>query len=139
MPPVLLVVMTVCQKRIIYANGTLFEFVFKQFYFHRLKDYEDRKPNDWLIAQSYFLVTNAQNILELTDDVSAALLNLERADILIAKIDEDEIKLSPALQRFKIDIKDAICPDDVHIAATPPSSAAIFFSTQSTVGFVNLE
>lgn len=67
---------------------------------NRLKDYEDRKPNDWLIAQSYFLVTNAQNILELTDDVSAALLNLERADILIAKIDEDEIiRLREALSK----------------------------------------
>lgn len=67
---------------------------------NRLKDYEDRKPNDWLIAQSYFLVTNAQNILELTDNVSAALLNLERADILIAKIDEDEIiRLREALSK----------------------------------------
>lgn len=67
---------------------------------NRLKEYEDRKPNDWLIAQSYFLVTNAQNILELTDNVSAALLNLERADILIAKIDEDEIiRLREALSK----------------------------------------
>ncbi|MBQ2381542.1 MAG: uroporphyrinogen-III C-methyltransferase [Succinivibrio sp.] len=67
---------------------------------NRLKDYEDRKPNDWLIAQSFFLVSNAQNILELTDNVSAALLNLERADILLAKIDEDEIiRLREALSK----------------------------------------
>ena len=53
-------------------------------------------------------------------------------------MEDDEIKLSPALHKFKMDIKDAIWPELVHIAATPPSKSAIFFSTTSTVGFVNL-
>lgn len=35
---------------------------------------------------------------------------------------------------FKILISDAACPEVVHSAPTPPSSAAIFFSTISTVG-----
>ncbi len=36
---------------------------------------------------------------------------------------------------FRIASRLAACPEDVSIAPTPPSSAAIFFSTISTVGF----
>ena len=46
----------------------------------------------------------------------------------------DETTWSPALQRFRTENVDAAWPDDVSIAATPPSSAAIFFATWSFVG-----
>lgn len=57
----------------------------------RLNAYENRNPNDWLIAQSYFLVSNAQNLLSFSDNFNAALLNLENADILLVKIDDPQI------------------------------------------------
>ncbi len=57
----------------------------------RLNDFEDHNPSDWLIAQSFFLVSNAQNILSFSDNVNAALLNLEKADALLVKIDENEV------------------------------------------------
>ncbi len=57
----------------------------------RLNDFEDHNPSDWLIAQSFFLVSNAQNILSFSDNVNAALLNLEKADALLVKIDESEV------------------------------------------------
>ena len=49
------------------------------------------------------------------------------------------MKWSPALQRLRTESIEAACPDDVHIAATPPSRAAIFFSTASVVGFSKRE
>ena len=57
----------------------------------RLNDYEDRNPNDWLIAKSYFLVSNAQNILSFSDNIEGVLLNLHQADTLLVKIDEPAI------------------------------------------------
>ncbi len=57
----------------------------------RLNNYEARNPNDWLIAQSYFLVSNAQNLLSYTDNIDAALLNLNQADLLLVKIDTPKI------------------------------------------------
>ena len=49
------------------------------------------------------------------------------------------MKLSPALHRFKMDSSEAACPLEVSIAPAPPSSAAIFFSTASQVGFAKRE
>lgn len=57
----------------------------------RLNNYENRNPNDWLIAQSFFLVSNAQNLLSFSDNIDAALLNLQNADILLVKIDDPQI------------------------------------------------
>ncbi len=57
----------------------------------RLNDYEDRNPNDWLVAKSYFLVSNAQNILSFSDNIEGVLLNLHQADTLLVKIDEPAI------------------------------------------------
>lgn len=57
----------------------------------RLNDYEDRNPNDWLVAKSYFLVSNAQNILSFSDNIEGVLLNLSQADALLVKIDEPAI------------------------------------------------
>ena len=57
----------------------------------RLNAYENRNPNDWLIAQSFFLISNAQNLLSFSDNFEAALLNLENADILLVKIDDPQI------------------------------------------------
>lgn len=57
----------------------------------RLNNYEDRNPNDWLIAQSFFLVSNAENTLDTSDNIEVALLNLEQADLLLVKIDDPKI------------------------------------------------
>ncbi|MBQ3678802.1 MAG: uroporphyrinogen-III C-methyltransferase [Succinivibrio sp.] len=57
----------------------------------RLNDYMDRNPNDWLVAKSYFLVSNAQNILSFSDNIEGVLLNLSQADMLLVKIDEPAI------------------------------------------------
>ncbi|SFS48346.1 conserved protein HemX [Succinivibrio dextrinosolvens] len=57
----------------------------------RLNNYEDRNPNDWLVAKSYFLVSNAQNILSFSDNIEGVLLNLSQADTLLVKIDEPAI------------------------------------------------
>jgi len=46
----------------------------------------------------------------------------------------EETTWSPALQRLSTAKVDAACPELVSIAATPPSSAAIFFATRSFVG-----
>ena len=48
---------------------------------------------------------------------------------------EAEMKWSPALAMFKMESRLAACPLVVHSAPTPPSMAAIFSSTQATVGF----
>lgn len=52
---------------------------------------------------------------------------------------EAEMKLSPAEQRLRMDSKDAAWPLVVSMAPTPPSSAAIFFSTASQVGLAKRE
>ena len=57
----------------------------------RLNDYMDRNPNDWLVAKSYFLVSNAQNILSFSDNIEGVLLNLSQADMLLVKIDEPAV------------------------------------------------
>ncbi|MGN0902573.1 MAG: uroporphyrinogen-III C-methyltransferase, partial [Succinivibrio sp.] len=57
----------------------------------RLNQYEARNPEDWLIAQSYFLVANAENIMSFSDNLEAARLNLEQADLLLVKITEPKI------------------------------------------------
>jgi hypothetical protein len=49
------------------------------------------------------------------------------------------MKLSPASHRLRMASSVAAWPDEVHIAAMPPSSAAIFSSTAITVGFSNRE
>ena len=59
----------------------------------RLNNYEARNPNDWLIAQSFFLVSNAQNILSFTDNIHAAIVNLNQADLLLVKVDDPKITL----------------------------------------------
>ena len=42
---------------------------------------------------------------------------------------------SPASQMLKTAKKEAACPEEVRMAATPPSSSAIFLATASLVGF----
>ena len=49
------------------------------------------------------------------------------------------IKLSPALQMFRMESRLAAWPEEVHMAPTPPSRAAIFSSTAMTVGLANRE
>ncbi len=46
----------------------------------RLNNYEADNPCDWFIAQSYFLVSNAENILSFSDNIQSALFNLKQAD-----------------------------------------------------------
>ncbi|MGN1280403.1 MAG: uroporphyrinogen-III C-methyltransferase [Succinivibrio sp.] len=57
----------------------------------RLNNYEDRNPNDWLIAKSFNLISTAQNIIQFSNDIKSALLCLEQADLLLVKIDEAKI------------------------------------------------
>ena len=47
---------------------------------------------------------------------------------------EEQTMLSPAEAMFRTASKFAAWPEEVSMAPTPPSSAAILFSTSSTVG-----
>ena len=47
---------------------------------------------------------------------------------------EEQTMLSPAEAMFSTASRFAACPEEVSMAPTPPSSAAILFSTISTVG-----
>lgn len=75
----------------------------------RLNNYESRNPNDWLIAQSYFLVANGQNILSVTDNIQSVIFNLEQADSLLVKIDDHKIT----------SIREAIIDDIVTLKNVP--------------------
>ena len=76
----------------------------------RLHQYESRNPNDWLVAKSYFLVSNAQNLLETSDNIKAALFNLENAQVILARIDDPEI----------IKVRDAIFSDIQTLKSVSP-------------------
>lgn len=75
----------------------------------RLNNYEDRNPNDWFIAQSYFLVSNAQNILSFSDNIQSALFNLKQADLLLVKIDDPKVNA----------IREAIIQDTIDLQNLP--------------------
>lgn len=75
----------------------------------RLNNYEDRNPYDWFIAQSYFLVSNAQNILSFSDNIQSALLNLKQADLLLVKIDDPKVNA----------IREAIIQDTIALQNLP--------------------
>ena len=77
-----------------------------------------------------------------TKHTTCAIKIIEGEILLLADINNFLDKLIPKENDYmhdKIEIREAACPDVVHIAAIPFSSSAIFFSTQSTVGFVKRE
>lgn len=75
----------------------------------RLNSYEDRNPNDWLIAKSYNLISSAQNILQFGNDIKSALFCLEQADLLLVKIDEAKISA----------VREAISQDQISLQNIP--------------------
>lgn len=88
----------------------------------RLNNYEDRNPYDWFIAQSYFLVSNAQNILSFSDNIQSALLNLKQADLLLVKIDDPKVNA----------IREAIIQDTISLQNLPNIDVTgIFFKLDS--------
>ncbi len=88
----------------------------------RLNNYEDRNPYDWFIAQSYFLVSNAQNILSFSDNVQSALLNLKQADLLLVKLDDPKVKA----------IREAIIQDTIALQNLPTiDTTGIFLKLDS--------
>ena len=57
----------------------------------RLERYEARNPDDWRLAQSYFLVSSAYRMTIFAKDVSASLWCLESADALLTDIEEEAV------------------------------------------------
>ncbi|MBO5566427.1 MAG: uroporphyrinogen-III C-methyltransferase [Succinivibrio sp.] len=56
-----------------------------------LKQFETRNPNDWRVAQAYFLVNNAFQIVMFSDDISSAVWCLKDADNLLVNLSEPNI------------------------------------------------
>lgn len=77
---------------------------------NRLNIYESRNPNDWLIAKSYFLVSNAQNLLETTDNLKGVIFNLSNAQLMLVNIEDPKV----------IKVRDAIFNDMQVIKSIQP-------------------
>lgn len=66
----------------------------------QLKTYQSHNPDDWRIAQAYFLVNNAFQMGIFEEDTKAALWCLKNADSQIAGLeDPDLIKIREAISR----------------------------------------
>ena len=57
----------------------------------RLKRYEAQNPDDWRLAECYFLVNNAMQKAVFDKDIKAALWFLNNANLLIADIEEADV------------------------------------------------
>ncbi|MBQ9275875.1 MAG: uroporphyrinogen-III C-methyltransferase [Succinivibrio sp.] len=57
----------------------------------RLDRYESRNPDEWRVAQSYFLVNNAFEMAVFSQNFQAALWCLGNADTLLANIEDAEL------------------------------------------------
>lgn len=57
----------------------------------KLKRYEAQNPDDWRLAECYFLVNNAMQKAVFDKDVKAALWFLNNANLLIADIEEADV------------------------------------------------
>ncbi|WP_294563761.1 uroporphyrinogen-III C-methyltransferase [uncultured Succinatimonas sp.] len=57
----------------------------------RLKRYEAQNPDDWRLAECYFLVNNAMQKAVFDKDVKAALWFLNNANLLIADIEDTDV------------------------------------------------
>lgn len=57
----------------------------------KLKTFEERHPNDWKLAESYFMVNNATSKAIFEKDIKAAVWMLTQADELLVGMQEDEI------------------------------------------------
>lgn len=57
----------------------------------RLKRYETQNPDDWRLAECFFLVNNAMQKAVFDKDVKAALWFLNNANLLIADIEDTDV------------------------------------------------
>lgn len=66
----------------------------------QVQTYSERNPNDWLLAEGFFLVNNATVKVVYEKDIAAALWMLSKADSLLANIESvDAAKLREAISR----------------------------------------
>lgn len=75
----------------------------------RLKRYEERNPDDWKIAQAYFLVSSAFRMAVFSDDLTSALWCLKDADSMLEGIEDPDI----------IKVRQAISADTVKLSGIP--------------------
>jgi uroporphyrin-3 C-methyltransferase len=75
----------------------------------RLKRYEERNPDDWKIAQAYFLVSSAFRMAVFSDDLTSALWCLKDADSMLEGIEDPDV----------IKVRQAISSDTVKLAGIP--------------------
>lgn len=57
----------------------------------KLQSFAERNPNDWKLAESYFMVNNAAAKAIFEKDIKAAVWMLTKADELLVGMQEDEI------------------------------------------------
>ncbi len=75
----------------------------------KLSQYEQRNPDDWKLAQAYFLVNSAYQAAVFQADTTAAIWCLKDADALLLKLEDPEV----------ITIRKAIASDLVKLANIP--------------------
>ncbi len=88
----------------------------------RLKTYEARDPDDWRIAQAYFMVSNATQMALFSHDVKAALWCLKNADTLLVNLEDARLT----------EIRRAIAADVLALeSVSPVDSRGISFRLDS--------
>lgn len=75
----------------------------------RLKRYEERNPDDWKIAQAYFLVSSAFRMAVFSDDLTSAVWCLKDADSMLEGIEDPDV----------IKVRQAISSDTVRLSGIP--------------------
>ncbi|MCR5536850.1 MAG: uroporphyrinogen-III C-methyltransferase [Succinivibrio sp.] len=75
----------------------------------QLRDYELRDPDDWRVAQAYFLVNNAFLMAVLNHDAKSAIWCLKDADGLLVNLEDEEI----------IKVREAISHDVMALSSLP--------------------
>ncbi|MGN0909482.1 MAG: uroporphyrinogen-III C-methyltransferase [Succinivibrio sp.] len=91
------------EKRLAAAEGSL------ESANSRLKRYEERNPDDWKIAQAYFLVSSAFRMAVFSDDLTSALWCLKDADSMLEGIEDPDV----------IKVRQAISSDTVKLSGIP--------------------
>ncbi len=75
----------------------------------KLSQYEQRNPNDWMLAQAYFLVNSAYQAAVFQADTTSALWCLKDADALLLNMEDQEV----------VAIRKAIASDLIKLANVP--------------------
>ncbi len=75
----------------------------------RLKRYEERNPDDWKIAQAYFLVSSAFRMAVFSDDLTSAMWCLKDADSMLEGIEDPDV----------INVRKAISSDTLKLSGIP--------------------